>query len=130
MGIKQRSRGWLTRSISFLLTFIMIFSLFPTTALADSPIIGDGTGESGITTNGQWRANWNISKQGVRISIVDTCLSVIFQDFESINLFIPSILSSYSYYFKKDGTPCRLARAIFLFKCTSFTFLHIIKIWG
>lgn len=47
-----------------------------------------------------------------------TCVSIdgliaIFQDFESINSFIPSILSSYSYYFKKDGTPCQLARAIF-----------------
>lgn len=70
MGIKQRSRGWLTRSISFLLTFIMIFSLFPTTAYASDDYIGGEGGNQGFSGGGKWRANWLENQIGVRISIV------------------------------------------------------------
>lgn len=63
-------RSKFTRLISSLLTLVMIFSLYPTTALASDDYIGGEGGNQGFSGGGKYRANWLENQIGVRISIV------------------------------------------------------------
>lgn len=74
MRIRPIKSSWFTRSLSFILTLLMILGMFPTTAFAantDEGYVGGGTGDENFTDSSTWRANWNSNQIGVRVSIVN-----------------------------------------------------------